>query len=561
MNKITRKMLLLMCMCFMATFMLMACGDDKEKESETTTTESGNSAATEEETTDSAEITYSNDENSEVSKAILNSLLGDNESADEIIYNFNMDTQVDKYIFQLKVLDNDAVNTQGILTGKNAEDEEVVISATIGKKVRYYKFTVLGQKNHAVKMMETYADELLHNTDAVRDNITLVETTGLKNNISVTWTLDNPDDEAYLTIAPTGENGEIPAGVITRGDSDVNVGITAHLSVSVGDETFTQDKSFSLTIKAKPEEKEYSAYVYTYFRGNIYGNGESQHIHMAVSKDGYFWDAINNNEAVLKAEKGTGGARDSFLIRSPYGDKFYLIATDLDANGGDWAAYGNKGSKAIRVWESTDLVNWSEERLIDIAPNGAGCMWAPECTYDEATGEYVVYFSTGIVGGNGKKIYYVKTRDFYTFTEAKIFKDVENGTTFIDTTILEYNGVYYRFTKNENEITILVEKSDSLLGEYSLITTRIANEWGVEGPGIYQINGEEKWCLYMDGYTSDNAGVGYFPLIAESLADLEAGNFRRLESDEYEMPAGAKHGSFVPITQEEYDALVEKWGI
>lgn len=65
----------------------------------------------------------------------------------------------------------------------------------------------------------------------------------------------------------------------------------------------------------------------------------------------------------------------------------------------------------------------------------------------------------------------------------------------------------------------------------------------------------------MDGYADDNAGVGYFPLIAESLEDLKAGNFRKLESSEYEMPKGAKHGSFVPITQEEYDALVEKWGI
>ena len=173
----------------------------------------------------------------------------------------------------------------------------------------------------------------------------------------------------------------------------------------------------------------------------------------------------------------------------------------------------------------------------------------------------MVYFATGIVGGNGKKIYYVKTRDFYTFTEAKVFKDVEDGITFIDTSITKYNGVYYRFTKNENEITILVEKSDKLLGEYSLITTRIANQWGVEGPGIYKINGEEKWCLYMDGYANENAGVGYFPLIAESLEDLEKGNFRRLKDGEFKMPDGAKHGSFVPITMEEYNALVEKWGI
>ncbi len=564
MKRKIRKFCLVLSLVLLFVCLLGACSKEEEKISNTENTSNDNTSlknddVTEEES-ETTEIVYANNENSDVSNLILHSLLGDNKSADEVIYNFNMSTKVDKYIFKLEVLENDAVNSRGILTGKNIDDEEVVIKATIGKKVRYYKFIVLGQENHAVKMMDNYADELLHNTNDIRDNITLLDKTGINDEILVTWTLDNPEDSKYISISSTGSNNEIPPGVITRSESDVKVNLTAHLSVEVGGETFTKDKKFELVIKAKPEEKEYSAYVYTYFRGNIYGNGESQHIHMAVSEDGYFWDAVNKNEPVLKAEKGTGGARDSFLIRSPYGDKFYLIATDLDANGGDWAAYANKGSKAIRVWESTDLINWSEERLIDIAPSGAGCMWAPECTYDESTGEYVVYFSTGIVGGNGKKIFYVKTRDFYTFTEAKIFKDVENGTTFIDTSITEYNGVYYRFTKNENEITILVEKSDSLLGEYSLITTRIADEWGVEGPGIYRINGEEKWCLYMDGYADENWGVGYFPLIAESLADLESGNFRRLESDEYEMPPGAKHGSFVPITKEEYDAIVSKWG-
>jgi hypothetical protein len=281
---------------------------------------------------------------------------------------------------------------------------------------------------------------------------------------------------------------------------------------------------------------------------------------MATSQDGFHWSALNDNEPILKAELGTGGMRDSFLLRSYEGDHFYIIGTDLDANGGDWADYGNNGSKYIRVWESDDLVNWSEERLIEIAPENAACMWAPEAFYDDTTGEYVVYWATGLKGGDGKKIYYAKTRDFYTFTEPEIYKDVEDGITFIDTTMTEYEGTYYRFTKNENEISILMETSDSVLGDFKLVKTRIAGELGVEGPAIYKINGQEKWVLYMDGYAGDNAGVGYFPLIADSLEDLKTANFRKLNADEYEMPEGAKHGSFVPITQEEYDALQAKWG-
>ncbi len=556
-NVLIKRVYLLTLCCICLIFLVSCTG--KKTENETTINESTNNEK--EDVSSTGDIEFANDENSDVSRIILSSLLGENSSADEILYNLNLATSIDKYIVRFEILDNEVIDSKGRIKKLIDEDAQVIVSASIGKKVRYYKFNVLSKKNSAKKMLDIYSEELLHNTSDIRDNITFIDKTGINDEIIVSWELKNAEDDNIITMSSTGENNEIPAGVITRGETDKKVTVIAHLSVDVDGEEFTKDKEFELNIKAKPEKKTYSTYVYTYFRGNIYGNGESQHIHMAVSKDGYFWNSINDNEPVLKAEKGTKGVRDSFLIRSPYGDKFYLIGTDLDANGGDWAAYANKGSKAIRVWESTDLVNWSEERLIDIAPKGAGCMWAPECHYDSSTGEYVVYFSTGIVGGNGKKIFYVKTRDFYNFTEAKIFKDVEGKTTFIDTSITEYNGTYYRFTKNENEITILVEKSDSLLGEYSLIKTRIANQWGVEGPGIYKINGEEKWCLYMDGYANENAGVGYFPLIAESEEDLKNGNFRKLEDDEYEMPKGAKHGSFVPITEEEYNALVEKWGI
>jgi len=396
------------------------------------------------------------------------------------------------------------------------------------------------------------ADNLIQNIDNIRGNISLPATLSSNKDVNITWTCDS----SLITLTNTGNNGEIPPGVVTRTDKDEKVKIVGTFKYN----DFTYTKEYNLNIVKKPEKKVYNAYVYTYFRGNIYGNGESQHIHMAISKDGLFWDAVNKNEPILKANLGTKGVRDSYLVRSNDGDHFYLIGTDLDANGGDWGSYGGNGSRYIRVWESDDLVNWSEERLVLIAPENAACMWAPETTYDKTTGEYIVYWSTGLKGGNGKKIWYSKTRDFFTFTEAKIFKDVDNKTTFIDTTITEYNGVVYRFTKNENELSIFLETSSSLLGNYSLVKTRIADETGVEGPAIYKINNQEKWILYMDGYTGKNAGVGYFPLVASSLSDLQTANFVRMKQGEYKMPEGAKHGSFVPVTDEEYNAILNKWG-
>ena len=69
------------------------------------------------------------------------------------------------------------------------------------------------------------------------------------------------------------------------------------------------------------------------------------------------WDDLNNNHPILTSTLGEKGVRDPFIIRSPEGDKFYLIATDLKINGGNgWDAAQNNGSQSLMIWESTDLV-------------------------------------------------------------------------------------------------------------------------------------------------------------------------------------------------------------
>lgn len=531
------KKVLIMGISILLMFSVLACSkEEEEKETQ-------------------PDIEYSNDDTNLNIQNILSNILGNNSSSESIIYDLTLSPIVgNNKGLKYEVLKNDATDAKGKLTGKNEEAEDVTVRVTIQNEDKYFKFTVVAQEEVTKAKFDIAVEQLMHNKDNIRGNITLPEKTGNDDEISVEWTSSNTE---VITDKATGTKQEFPAGVVTRQSEDTKVTLTAKMNYK----DKSEERDIEVVVKSKPADKKYDAYIYTYFRGNIYGNGESQHIHAAVSEDGFHWNALNGNEAILKAELGTQGVRDSFLIRSPEGDRFYLIGTDLDANGGDWGSYASRGSKYIRVWESDDLVNWSEERLIEIAPLRAGCMWAPETYYDETTGEYVVYWATGLNGGNGKKIYYAKTRDFWTFTEPQIYKDVENGITFIDTTMLEYQGIYYRFTKNENEISLLLETSDAVLGEYDLVRTRIGNEFGVEGPAIYQINGQEKWCLYMDGYANGNAGVGYFPLIAESVEDLKAGNFRRLKADEYEMPKGAKHGSFVPITKEEFNALKDKWGI
>lgn len=405
------------------------------------------------------------------------------------------------------------------------------------------------------------------NKDDVRGNITLSDQVKVDGEtVNVTWETSHPEIVDVESHEVEGYDA-MPAGVVTRPAEDTEVTMTATLSY--GEETRT--KEITLNVKAAPEEiseDDYTDYFFAYFAGEGYSDGEQ--IYFASSQDGLNWDDLNNNEPVLTSTLGEEGVRDPFIIRSPEGDKFYLIATDLKIYGnGDWNAAQNSGSQSLMVWESTDLVNWSDQRMVEVSADiGAGCTWAPEATYDPLTGEYVVYWASRTPSvDNKQRVYYAKTRDFYTFTEPQLY--IEKDQSSIDTTMIENDGTYYRYTKNEgdstNELgaltkTIFIEKSDSVLGEFTQIPSDSLNssdnQW-VEGPTIFKLNSddaaEDTWCLLVD----DFGGIGYYPLLT---TDLESGEFTAPEEGTFKMPSRARHGTPLRVTAEEYARIMAAYG-
>ncbi|WP_309122513.1 family 43 glycosylhydrolase [Paenibacillus sp.] len=287
---------------------------------------------------------------------------------------------------------------------------------------------------------------------------------------------------------------------------------------------------------------------------------DGEQVYFSYSEDGLHWKDLNAGLPVLRSELGERGVRDPFLVRSPKEAKFYLIATDLRiANGKGWGAAVEAGSRDIVVWESADLVHWSSPWAVTVGVPGAGCVWAPEAVYDEASGDFLVFWASSTREPHEQerkhKIYSARTKDFRSFTAPE--KYIERDNHIIDTTIIAHNGAYYRFSKDETTKTIRVEKGASLAKDAfaPLRVPALEQLFGVEGPQIYKLNGREEWCLIVDRFAE---GKGYLPLLT---SDLDGGEFRMLPDEAFDLGRTKKrHGGVLPITAEECGRLLAAFG-
>jgi hypothetical protein len=301
-------------------------------------------------------------------------------------------------------------------------------------------------------------------------------------------------------------------------------------------------------------------YLFVTFKGEQ--SSKSEQIHFAVSQDGRRWEALNGAQPVLVSEVGERGVRDPYLLRSSENgknDKFYLVATDLSINhNGDWGRAVHAGSKSLVIWDSIDLTHWSAPRLVKVAPDDAGCAWAPEAIYDEGRKEYLVYWASTTASDNFKKhrIWAAWTRDFVTF--GKPFVYMEKPWTVIDADIVREHGKLYRFAKDEEYKSITMEVSDNLAGPWKDVPSfSLAKVRGYEGPECYQIqpaaDGKPAcWCLILDQYSK---GTGYQPFVTTNLS---SGRFASGEN--FSFPFRFRHGSILPVSPEELGRLRAAFG-
>ncbi|GAB2572122.1 glycoside hydrolase family 43 protein [Gracilibacillus alcaliphilus] len=352
-------------------------------------------------------------------------------------------------------------------------------------------------------------------------------------------------------------------------------------------------------------EQESSAYLWAFFTGE--GDG-AECISLAISKgnDALAWQTLNQGKPLFSSEAGEYGLRDPFLIRAHDGSRFYLIATDLkiaNRHGHGFHTAQIDGSRHIEIFVSDDLVHWSKQRHVEVSGEFAGNTWAPKAFWCEEIKQYVVFWASNLYSTDDiqmrsdityNRMIYVTTEDFLTFSEPKVWVDVDRGQGkgTIDAVIAKEDGVYYRFMKEEETMTIRLDRSADLLatvsgGSYAsdkgpldqwvTLGEKVANGLpngegklftGGEGPCIFPANPGDlhgyRWYLFID-QPNYHGGPNHY--IGFASNDLTVPNSWVSVADKLRLglPKNAdggkpRHGSIISITETEYERIVEAYG-
>lgn len=302
-------------------------------------------------------------------------------------------------------------------------------------------------------------------------------------------------------------------------------------------------------------------YLFVHFRETL-PDALGEQCYFGLSRDGYHWAETNGGQPILTSQVGEKGVRDFTIVRTQ-DNKLHIIATDLSlANNfktkyhNSWAEINRHGSKYFVVWDSDDLVHWSDSRMIELGNEHFGCLWAPDVIWDAEHQDYVLHWSSSVDYNDwgNQVIYFARTTDFVHFTQPEILY-AKDDASIIDSAMYEKDGKYYLFVKSANNPTTIIELwSGSATGPWTRVpgfdqAMSPLEKGQYEAPTAFE-QPDGTWCLFLDYYGPQHAQV-YVPFVAR---DIATGEFK-MATGEFSFPYGFKHGTILKITPAEYDRI------
>jgi hypothetical protein len=281
-------------------------------------------------------------------------------------------------------------------------------------------------------------------------------------------------------------------------------------------------------------------YLFTSFRSN----GETG-VFLSISPDGKKWTPLNEDKAWLKVERPGMLMRDPWLGQGPDGT-WHMLWT------WGWTSKEAGGMK-IGYASSQDLLTWTPEREIPVMQGEptARNAWAPEAAWDPERKLWVIFWSTTIPGrfpntegtgdaGYNHRLYSMTTRDWQTFTPAKLWFDP--GFNCIDATVVRDGKHWVMIFKDERKEplkkNLRLAFADSLEGPWKDISEPFTDAWN-EGPTAIRIGGD--WWIYFDHYRDP-----------KHYGAMRTGDWKEFEdmTAKVSFPAGQRHGTVVKIAEE-----------
>lgn len=293
-------------------------------------------------------------------------------------------------------------------------------------------------------------------------------------------------------------------------------------------------------VAAAPGAPADSVFLFTSFR-----DADQKFLRFLYSFDGYHWTNVPGT--FLEANVGTNKQfRDPSLLRGRDGT-FHLVWT-----------VGWHGDQGFGYANSKDLIHWSQQQFVSVMTNEPTMVnvWAPELFYDENGKQFVIVWASTIPGrfpdklekhDNNHRLYFTATRDFKSFTPAKLFFDP--GFNVIDPFILKDGGRYVLLCKDNSRpnLNLRVAFANSPLGPWENVSEPFTQKF-TEGPCALKIG--DDWLVYFDIYREKIYG-------AVKTRDFK--NFTDITKD-VSFPEGHKHGTAIQVPRGILDGLLNNPG-